>query len=297
MDFASHPSAMRVRGFVKPRMSILRERYSPVEWHRTRRADAFILSFPKTGRTWLRLMLHECLEQLKGVDVTDPLSLEGFGEVHGDVPRIRVLHDDEPHFKHPHQLRRTKERYRGKRVVLLVRDPRDAIVSLWFQMTRRWKILDKDLNEFLWQSRGSLRSMVRYYNIWLENWDVPQQTLLVRYEDMLADPLSWLREVLGFLGIEGVSEEVLVEAVEQNRIDRVRDREASLSYDKRLKPGDVDDPESYKARRGVAGGFVDYLSPEDIERATRFIREHMNPRYGYAQGDEGGAPVALKAAR
>jgi hypothetical protein len=275
---------MRVRGFFKPRLSIFRERYSPVEWYENHRAQVFFVSFPKTGRTWLRMMIHTGLARHLGVTPTDPLEFHEFTDADPRIPRVRVLHDDEPHWKHPHQLHDTKERYRGKRVLLLVRDPRDTIVSLWFQNTKRWKVFDKGLHEFLWQSRGSLESMIRYYNIWAANRDVPEELLLVRYEDLHAEPVLWLQKAFTFLGVDDVPDELLLDAVEQNRIDQQRRREAALQYGiKRLRPGDVRDLDSYKARRGVAGGYVDYLSPQDIEDATRVIREQLDPWYGYGE--------------
>ncbi|MFW6049557.1 MAG: sulfotransferase domain-containing protein [Myxococcota bacterium] len=273
---------MRVRGFFKPRLSILGERYSPLEWYRNHRADAFVLSFPKTGRTWLRLMMHRALSLHLGVTPTDPLEFHDFTAADPRVPRIRVIHDDEPHWRHPHTLHESKERYRGKRVILLVRDPRDAIVSLWFQNTKRWKVFDKSLHEFLWQSRGSLRSMVRFYNIWAANRHVPRELLLVRYEGMHADPVGTLRNAMALIGVDDVPDRVLVDAIEENRIDALRQREASLRYGtKRLRPGDLGDPESFKARKGKVGGYAEYLSPEDIRAANELINRELDPWYGY----------------
>lgn len=273
---------MRVRGFFKPRLSAFGEKYSPLQWYLNARAEMLVLSFPKTGRTWLRLMLHSVLAEHLRMEVKDPLEFHEYTRVNRGVPRIRVFHDDEPHWKHPHQLSASKSRFRDKRVILVVRDPRDTIVSLYFQNTRRWRVFDKDMRDFFWQSQGSLDSMIRYYNIWADNRDVPSGLLLMRYEDITARPRQELRRAVDFLGLAAVADATIAAAVETNEIERMRQREsAGVFAHKRLRPGDSADPESFKARRGKVGGFRDYLSAEDIAAATQKVIAELDPWYGY----------------
>jgi hypothetical protein len=47
-----------------------------------------------------------------------------------------------------------------------------------------------------------------------------------------------------------------------------------------LSPGNVDDPESYKTRRGVVVGFRDYLSADDMRYIDQAIAR-LDKRYGY----------------
>ena len=57
----------------------------------------------------------------------------------------------------------------------------------------------------------------------------------------------------------------------------MRAREASGAYEKykgALTPRDVRNPNSYKVRRGKVGGFVDYLSPEDIAYCDEVLKSH-----------------------
>jgi hypothetical protein len=48
-----------------------------------------------------------------------------------------------------------------------------------------------------------------------------------------------------------------------------------------LLAGNVDDPQSYKTRRGVVGGFKDYLGPADFQYATDALAR-LDQRFGYA---------------
>jgi len=51
-----------------------------------------------------------------------------------------------------------------------------------------------------------------------------------------------------------------------------------------LAPGDINDPESFKIRRGKIGGYIDYLSKEDIEFINAEIDENMVDYYHYYKG-------------
>ena len=42
---------------------------------------------------------------------------------------------------------------------------------------------------------------------------------------------------------------------------------------KKLRPGDKDDPESYKVRKGTEGGYRNYLDPKDCQYLEKMIAE------------------------
>lgn len=275
----------RIRGIFKGRLSVIGETISPLQWVQNRRAQVFIVSYPKTGRTWVRMLLKTALENYTGVKATDPLEFHELSDADARVPRIRVIHDDEPHWKVPSQLRRNKAKYGGKKVVLLIRDPRDTMVSLYLQMTKRWRVFLpewKSIDTFIWQDRGALKSMVAYYNIWAESRNLPGDLMLIRYEDIHADPKTVLRQLLAFIGIGAVDDRLIADAVEQNRIDRVREREAAGEFEtKRLQPGIAGDPESLKARKGKVGGWSEYISDAEAARIADYAAQYLDPWFGY----------------
>ncbi len=264
-------------------LNVYKVRYSPIERFLHHRTDVHLVWFPKTGGTWARLLLNNALSMHTGVRPADPLDFGEFHRHNPSLPTIRPHNDDEPHWKTPEQLERDKSAYRGKRVILLVRDPRDAVVSLYFQKTKRWKVLEGSLHDFVWQASGSLRTMIAFYGAWAAQRHVPLAISLVRYEDLHRDPRTELCRLLDFAGLRQVRDEVVDAAVEASSFDTMRRREVSLEFGtSRLRPGIRGDHESFKARRGLVGGFSDYLCPEDVERATEVVRRTMNPWYGYS---------------
>jgi hypothetical protein len=52
---------------------------------------------------------------------------------------------------------------------------------------------------------------------------------------------------------------------------------------RRLRPGSLDDEESFKTRRGKVGGFADYLSPEDVAFVEEKVRGELDPLFGYPE--------------
>ena len=49
----------------------------------------------------------------------------------------------------------------------------------------------------------------------------------------------------------------------------------------RLKPGDANDPSSFKVRRAKVGGWRDYVTDEQASAIDAMVRERLDPVYGY----------------
>ena len=99
--------------------------------------DIFLISFPKSGRTWLRLLLGKTLASHFGIENINLLLLDELAAACPKIPKIHVTHDDNPHWKRVDELSSHKIEYEGKKVIFLVRDPRDIIVSNYFEKTNR----------------------------------------------------------------------------------------------------------------------------------------------------------------
>jgi len=257
-------------------------------------ADFVLASYPKTGRTWLRLMLAKAIAlhfKLKNADLFDTL---GMARHNSGIPRITVNHggDRRPFEKTADELTFEKSVFHNKKVVLLTRDIRDIVVSFYFELTRRIPVFhskrlveagyEGDMSSFLRYERGSVSTIIAYYNLWVENRDLLADLLLIHYEEMRRDPHQTLRRVMDFIGLPDVSDAIIAEAVEFARFENMRQMEADNALDSSvLKAANPDDPESFKTRRGKVGGFVDYLSEDDIKYLDNRIKNELSDFYGY----------------
>jgi len=260
------------------------------------KADAYLISFPKCGRTWLRVMLGRALYQHAGIDDLKPdgtrlLYPEGIEQMPG-TPRISFTHDGRPTRGKVDEIETDKSRYAGRRVVLLIRDLRDVAVSYYFHETRRtrrfypdWEVAEfqGEISDFLRSDVGGVDHFIRFYNIWADNRNVPERLLLLKYEEIHSQPCAALQQLLAFLGIPDVPQAIVEDAVEFASFDKMRsmEEEGTFAHPHYMQPGDRGDENSYKVRRGKVGGYDDYLSQQDIDWLTGRMRSELSPFYGY----------------
>ena len=123
--------------------------------------------------------------------------------------------------------------------------------------------------------------IIQTMNEWLKEFARRFNCILVRYEDLHVSPNKQFRRVLAAIGETDPQKRHFETALEFSRFGNMRKMEASLEYDRQLlQPGDVNDPESYKVRRGKIGGYMDYLDPSDIEYANQAMSA-LDRRFGY----------------
>ncbi|MFD3658825.1 sulfotransferase domain-containing protein [Streptomyces sp. NPDC058620] len=244
--------------------------------------DVYVISFPKCGRTWLRVLMAKAVSTARGLpmELARNLNLEGFNEVDSAVPNIVFWHDDRVEYRTPAQLSPDKSFYHDRKVVLLVRDLRDTAVSRYFQCSRRPQDpYPGTIGDFLTEEQGSVRTCVAFWNIWYANRGVPASFLLTSYERLAADTAGELGRVLDFCGLPSVGEQILSGAADFASFANMRTMEdTDALQSERLRPAIPGDPDAYKTRRGVVGGYRDYLSDEHIDYVNALIRQDLTPQ-------------------
>lgn len=266
-----------------------------LRWYAHRNTDVYLISYPKCGRTWLRLMIGRAIaSHFRLKDDENTLFIRWKNRPHPAVPWITVIHDDRPMLKSPEELEITKTRFQNKRVIFLVRDPRDVIVSSYFEMKNRGSlfgdnpyeqrqaVFDGSLEEFIHRQQGGFGTILRYYNIWAENRTVPEGFLLVRYEDLKNEPLNELRRIFDFLGLTMVTDDCLAEAIEYASFENMRRMETEGKFSSGiLNPADKSVQDSYKTRKGKVKGYLEYLQEDEIASLNVQMREVLSPIFGY----------------
>ncbi len=192
------------------------------------------------------------------------------------VPRVAFAHDLWEHLSAPRAWDRLCGSYlipgaarRRARIVLLVRDLGDVMVSLHLQLTRRGfrsgLRFDGDVSELIRHPQlGALRN-VEILNSWLSEWRGSDRFHLWAYEECRKDPERVFSELLAFLGVGPVDPERLQDSIEFASFENMQRMEREERFEGRvLRPGDPSDRESFKVRRGVVGGYRDSLGPDEI---------------------------------
>jgi hypothetical protein len=248
-----------------------------------RHTDAYLVSFPGCGRTWLSLLIGKVLvdELAPGADPGDLVEL-GRKHARAGVPRIRQVHDGDPQLKRADELERDKSRFADKIVILLVRDPRDAAISYYFEgKKRRGRATTATPGEFLRGPVGGIDTVIAYYNIWAENRGVPKRFCLVRYEDLKRDPVGELAKVMAALG-RNPDRAVLEAAVEFAKFDNMRKLEEQGTGHRALRRtaatgAAAGDNDAFKTRKGKVGGYREYLSADELADIDARIADRLSP--------------------
>jgi len=264
------------------------------QFDKLRRADLVVVSFGKSGRTWLRLMISHLLRAMYGLPDNAILSFDNFHNLNRAAPKIFFTHDN--YIKDFTGDFETKRPFYDKRVVLLARDPRDVAVSQFFHWKFRVKPGKVAINDY--PPRGSdislfdfvtgangrgMDAATEYLNLWAREAGRLEHFHLLRYEDLSAEPRERLRELLDFMRIDATDEQVNA-AVEYAAYDNMKKMEGRRQFrfgGGRMMPGDRDNPDSYKVRRAKVGGYRDYFADEEVETIDRRLAGTLHPLYDY----------------
>lgn len=274
----------------------------------------WIVSYPKSGNTWLRLMLLSLMRGGAAVDINGIGNEAGLAN-HVEMDELLVIESselfaDEQAAAQPAlnlaiaaetgsglKLRKVHDRYwrttagaavfpasASRGAVYVVRDPRDVAVSLSHHrggtvdsaitaMADPTATLSESIDRQRRQLAQPLGDWSGHVRSWLEQQDIP--VLLLRYEDLLADPVRELRLIADHLGVAHDPRAARA-AVDATRFDRLRAQEQTHGFVER-KPGST----APFFRNGVAGGWRRDLTPA---QAARILADHGEAmrRLGYA---------------
>jgi hypothetical protein len=266
------------------------------EHRKLQAADYVLMSWAKSGRTWLRLMLSRVYQLQHGLPETAFLEYDNLKR---QVPAIPSVF-----FTHGNYLRNytgdwdTKEDFYASRILFLARDPRDVAVSQYFQWRYRMRPWKKFINdypahgeelevfEFVMQHDAGISRVVEFFNLWARELPRVRASHLVRYEDLRGHTAESLAKVLEFLGTPAKPEEIS-EAVEYTAVEKMRkieQSESSGASGKRLAAGDAGNPDSFKVRRAKVGGWRDYFDDDQLRALDDYVNDRLDPSYGYASG-------------
>jgi hypothetical protein len=266
------------------------------EYRKLQLADCVLMSWGKSGRTWLRVMLSRFYQQRYGLSQDRLLEFDNLRRANPAIPAILFTHNN--YLRDYTGNYESKAHFHGKKIVLLVRDPRDVAVSQFFQWKYRMRPSKKRLNDY--PPHGSDISMfdfvvnpscgipriVGYFNGWARAMPELDDLVLVRYEDLRTDTHAVMTRIFAFLGTPASEAEVR-DAVQHAAYENMKKLEEKNAYHRsgaRVVPGRRGNPSSYKVRRAKVGGYRDYFDAQQLERIDAAVTG-LDPMFGYGPRD------------
>jgi Sulfotransferase domain len=218
--------------------------------------DALVVSYPRSGSTWLRFLLTEILmEQPAEWQVVNRTIPDAGAEA--DAPAL---------LSSKGRLIKTHDRHTGscRKAIYMVRDARDVMLSeyRWLLRGGEQKTLDQHIRDTLAGNTpmslyGVWPDHVRY---WLGTAQARRGDLfLLKFEDLRTDPHQKLGELFRFLELTPADAQ-LTAAIENNSLRKMRDKEdRALTAD--VAPGD---PRYPWVGEGAVMGWRSKLSDEQV---------------------------------
>jgi Sulfotransferase domain len=285
----------RMRGHTEAEILVEERKLRGVEqFDKLQKADIVVVSFGKSGRTWLRVMMSHLFRVMYGLPDNAILGFDNFHNLNRAVPKIFFTHDN--YIKDFTNDFETKQPFYNKRVILLARDPRDVAVSQFFQWKFRIKPTKVAINNYpprgsdislydfiTGDNGGSMQAVSNYLNLWAKEADKLENFHLVRYEDLRAEPHRELRAMLDFMQVNA-SQEHVAAAVEYSSYENMKKMESKQQFrlaGGRMMPRDKDNPNSYKVRRAKVGGYRDYFSDEEVAAIDALLSEQLDTLFAY----------------
>lgn len=212
-----------------------------------RRDDVFVVSYPKSGNTWVRFLLANAL--YPGADVD-------FHTIHGLVPEVGK-EDMRRATLPPPRILKSHAPYRAAypRVIYILRDGRDVYTSYYHY--RKPNLPDgTTFEDFLrgdhWPTRWAA-----HVQGWVDAASARDDILVVRFEDLKDDSARELRRMLDFIGETYISANRIQEAVEESSFHNMRRLEE--------KRGRKYGPDTRFVRKGKAGSHQELFTQKARE--------------------------------
>lgn len=249
----------------------------------------FVLSFPKCGRTWHKLMVGYYLARLSGASERSAFKVARLCSRVGIKP-VQYSHNDTG-FKDglPPSSRLVASPYlwKGRPVLFLVRNPRDVLVSAYHHATLRSSTrFHGTISEFIRRPDTGIAKVLSAYNRWHDNLGLAAAYRVHSYEEMHRDAGAVLTSSLEFFGLTAIEAALVDDAVEFCRFDKMQSYERLDLFGAKQLRNDPGDPLAAKVREGRVGSYKGVLAPADLDFIESTIARIGDPFAEYYREPE-----------
>lgn len=272
----------------------------------------WISSYPKSGNTWIRVFLDNIrsgsdqpadinrlsiskiassrtlFDQYAGVNSSD-LNEDEIERYRPKVYRLLAAESVEDMLIKVHDAWKLNSIHEAifpseitKAVIYIIRNPLDIVVSGAFHNSVNLEISIERVNSdyslcdkkdrLYNQLRQELQSWSNHVISWIDQSGLP--LIVVRYEDLVNDPISNFKSIMSFLGWTHTEEEI-IRSVKNSEIDNLRNQEKENGF--REKPIHA---ETF-FRSGKIGTWKEYLT-DDMVKSVYLNNKVVMDRFGYS---------------
>ena len=260
----------------------------------------YIVSFPKSGRTWLRVILSRYKQQVVGIS-DFYLKLHDLFVTGADFsPQYIFSHAnsgwENVYYETKHRFLATwldflglyngpvpsnfdLTVFRNSKIIFLLRDPRDVLVSSYYHNIYRQKFVFKmPKARYIRMRLYGLQRIIEFMNFLADNHS-KHDHLIIRYEQILDQPHTEFEKILNFSGTK-VNKEFIENAVSYGQFENMQKMESDNVYGDKLQQFDSN-PQARKVRQGTKGSYKTEFSKQDIEYIEQYIQDQLDDFYSF----------------
>lgn len=186
-------------------------RTTPVNYYAE---DIYLVSYPKSGNTWLRFLIANALK----IHFDIPREVNFFS-LHEFIPDIHTSrHLRSRSFFDEYNLPRIIKSHSNynpyyNRVILLIRDPRDVCISYYYFLRQR-KIIPQQwtISDLIRSNKYGVKAWLNHTKSWYSFRSSDRIVQVFRYEELLDNPQAQLQRIADLLGID-IASDSLAKAV------------------------------------------------------------------------------------
>ena len=232
---------------------------------RHRKDDVFLVSYPKSGNTWMRFVLGNIVS-------SDRIDFNNVNRVIPDIYTTskqdldncsgrRIIKSHEPWLKS------------YSKVIYVVRDPRDVVVSYYYWKKKYNTDFTSNMTEFI---NEFLEGTCSIFGCWIDHYyswkNSPQNEkgnmMIVKYEDLKQEGVNEIKRVCDFLNL--TTDVVVIEdSLENSRFTEMQKLEAKQS-----------DTSDYLKGSDKSIKFVRSMKSEWEQHLQGDLKETFKAKYG-----------------
>lgn len=232
-------------------------------------SDCIVLSFPKSGRTWLRYFLALYISKVYKTDIDTELKGKS------KSPIISFSHNYFDTFQDDikNNIYITEKKILDKKkLIFLVRHPLDTQVSFYYHKKERQGMWKSDINYFFISNIYGIEKQSEFVLKLLELYRQHHDSLLLRYENIHKNRQKEFNRLVKFI-FGNVNKNALKWAIENSTFNKMQQIEMKLAKKNKYKyrlgvEGEQKwnkDKNSLKVRKGKIGSYKDELDSDFIE--------------------------------
>jgi hypothetical protein len=165
-------------------------------------AEILVISIGKSGRTWLRVLLEQYFSNIHNKNHNIQKKSDTLNS-----PNIFFTHELWEHRSKANILHQLTRKYlipqkvlNQRKIILLYRDPRDVVVSLYHHKTKRSKKkYTKSISKFIRDEKYGIKSIINVMNTWRKQFLHHQNCFWISYEDMKKETPDNLIKIVEFI--------------------------------------------------------------------------------------------------